>query len=93
MIKIDRTEKATQKTPNYTEKQGNSGCDGRVFASYAAIAPAERGDCVPGAGFLPGVNTPCKILTNSDLGHSSRPVYMGASMNWGQETPHASPGG
>ena len=39
MITIDKIEKATQKTPNYIEKQGNSGGDGRVFASFAAIAP------------------------------------------------------
>jgi hypothetical protein len=52
MIKIDKTEKATQKTPNYVEKQGNSGCDGRIFANSAPIALVEPGDCVPNRAFL-----------------------------------------
>jgi hypothetical protein len=52
MIKIDKIEKATQKTPNYIEKQGNSGCDGRVFANSAPIALVEPGDRVAKGAFL-----------------------------------------
>jgi hypothetical protein len=93
MITIDKIEKATQKTPNYIEKQGNSGGDGRVFASFAAIAPAEHGDGVHGADSLPGGGTSCKILTNRDLGRVLVADSQGPLAELGQERPHEPLGG
>ncbi len=85
MIKIDKTEKATQKTPNYIEKHGNSGGDGRVFASFAAIAPADGRVGRQGASFLPAEGISCKILINRDLGRVAGVDFQGVWLKWAKK--------